>query len=477
MPYYESTADSPTGSFRDFDQVLGPNVTLYRYVYTTGTSGTASARYAVSGPGQTDTLGNLARFKPTNFVTSTLGSGGTTSTDNIVAANPLGLAFFVDLPSPLDVISYGRASTLPIQIPLYEGWNMIGDPFPYPVAFNSLTVVKGANTVPVAKAVDQGVLLPYLYRYQDGSYTFSALPAGDLQPWEGHWIYVNPVGTTLSGTSVATLIVPPTQSGSASRASSAVAKTNVVTGAGSWAIKLEARTKHLYDGNNVIGLTAGNSATTTRTRAPKPPKPAPYVSVGVVGLDDYGTQYAQVLQTTGGTKTWEVAVNSDQTDTDVTVTWPSVQPVPRNYRLTLTDKATGQVLDMRQSASYTFNTGRNAAARSLTITASPASNATRVAFSNIYVNPGGGRGQDVFEIGYTVSQDSRIEVSILALGGRSLATIGGSRAASSGDNKVVWNGKDTSGKPVGAGTYVLQLKAISTDGTVTRETRPFVVTR
>ncbi len=478
IPYYESAADSPLlNTYREFDKVFGAGVTLYRYAYVASTDGGTQGKYAINPTANVDDHPDLARFLASDIVTSTIDAAGNDAASVLSDARPLGLGFFADLPNAVDVFTYGKEAKLPVRIPLHEGWNMIGDPFPYPVAFNALTVQTGTGTYPISTAADQGVLLPVLYRYVNGNYEFSSLPGGDLRPWEGHWVYVNPRTGNLGGATAATLVVPPTQSGTANRSAKAIEKVVPVSGAGSWAIRLEAHTKNLSDANNVIGLTANGGVSLNRTRVPKPPKPAPFVSLGLTGVDDKGTQYAQLIQQTGGTKTWDVTVNSDQTDADVTVTWPSVQPVPRNYRLTLTDKVTGQAIDMRQSASYTFNTGRNAALRGLTITAAPVTSASRVSFSNVYVNPNGGRGQDAFEIGYTVSQETRVEISILANNGRTLALLGGTRAAATGDNHVVWSGRDSAGKPVPAGVYVLQLKAVNSEGAATRETRSFLVTR
>ena len=479
VPYFEGTTESPTGVFREFNTVL-PGATLYRYIYATDTDGTVRGRYAIGGPGTTDPQADKARFRVSDATATTLPNTATAGvlTDQIIPdARPLGIGYFANLPSAIPVITYGKESTLPIRVTLHDGWNIVGDPFPYPVAFNSIQIDTGGSTAPIGTAVDRGTLLPFLYRYANGSYEFSTLPSGNLMPWEGHWVFVKPLGSVLDPNRTITMIVPPVQSAAAGRAASSATQ-SLISGAGSWAIRLEARTKSLVDGNNIIGLSTASAATSVRSRAPKPPKPTPYVSLGILSPDDQGAQYAQYLLPTGGTKQWDVVVNTDQPNADVTVTWPAVQPVPRNYRLVLTDKATGQTVDMRQNASYTFNSGRNAAARQLTIAAAPTTTARRVSFSNVFITPRTGRSDTAFEIGYTVSQDVKVEVSILGTNGRTLALVGGAtRAAASGDNHVVWNGRTATGQPVSAGVYVLQLKAVTTDGGVSRETRSFLVTR
>jgi hypothetical protein len=233
----------------------------------------------------------------------------------------------------------------------------------------------------------------------------------------------------------------------------------------------------MTDGYNFIGMTR---ATGTRSQAlvPKPPKPAPYISLGMLSGNN-AMSYAQDLQPVGGTRDWNVAVDTDQANTDVTITWPDITTLPRNYRLTLTDTATGQTIDLRHDSSYRYNSAHDAGRRSFIVTARPTTRGSRAVLTNIAVNPGrsgGSRASSVFDIGYTVSQDVRVEASILGFNGQVISVVSPTRAVTSGDNHVVWNGRTSRGDVVPAGAYLLELKAITTDNEVTREIRPLIVT-
>src|SRR5205823_2847830 len=94
--------------------------------------------------------------------------------------------------------------------------------------------------------------------------------------------------------------------------------------------------------------------------------------------------FAQDIRSTGGSKSWNVAVGTDQPNTTITFSWDQVRAVPKNVRLTIKDQATDQTVDMRTRSSITFNTGQNVQGRKYTITASQGVNMP-VRISNLMV--------------------------------------------------------------------------------------------
>jgi hypothetical protein len=250
-------------------------------------------------------------------------------------------------------------------------------------------------------------------------------------------------------------------------------------GSGGWSVQLEARTRSLADSYNYIGMSPHATTSNDATKVPKPPLPVPYVSVGIARQNSPAGIYAQDLQPLGGAKSWDIVVSTDQADSDVVLSWAGMTAVPRNYRLTLTDKVSGQTVDMRQQASYKFHTGHPAASRSFVVTARPTIPEGRALLTDVFINPGrsaGGRAASAYEIGYTVSQDARVDISVLSLDGRMLGQISPSRAVTSGQNTVVWNGLDSTGRTLPANTYVLQIRAVTASGDLTRLVHPFLVT-
>jgi hypothetical protein len=491
IPYIESPADSPSGTLREASDLLTSTTSLSRWIYTASTdaSGNTTTRgsYVTYGNGATSNdLAIVSGLHPTVFTSTADNTGSTLPTA------PLGIGYFINTKGPVSFVTNGQSfDTTSFRIPLHEGWNMIGNPYKFAIPFAGLVFDTLSGTRLTAEAAaEQKLILPFIYRYVGGQYEFEQLPAGNLQAWEGQWIFVVPKNPNNLRTDTAlTLITTPVavsgfagRSAKSTRAVSTAKPASFSTapkpsGTGSWTVQLEASAKDLRDGYNFIGVT--RSATeSSKSLVPKPPQPAPYVTLGLSHPDGKGALYAKDLQVAGGVKTWDVVVNSDQPNTDITLRWPNINTLPKTYRLTLKDTATGQEIDLRNQASYVFNSGHDAVTRAFTITAHPTNSGGRAVLTNIVVNPPrnlDGRAAGSYQIGYTVSQDARVEVAIVGYNGQTLAQIGSTRAVSSGDNHQVWNGKDTKGVAVPAGTYLLQLKAITTDGTVSREIRPLTI--
>lgn len=367
---------------------------------------------------------------------------------------------------------------------------MVGDPFRYQVPFNTalIQLANSGTTMSVAAAADQNLILPVLFHLVNGQYQFDTLPAGTFNPWEGHWVYVvpqNPASVQSGNTMY--LIVPPTQiSGNATvsaqadvKRSTPLARVMGAAGSGGWSVQLEAQTRNLADSYNYIGMSTHAKSGNDATKVPKPPQPTPYVSVGIARPNSPAGVYAQDLEPLGGVKSWDIVVSTDQSDSDVVLSWAGMAAVPRNYRLTLTDKVSGETVDMRQQASYKFHTGHPATTHSFVVTARPTVQGGRALLTDVFINPSrsaGGRAASTYQIGYTVTQDARVDVSILDVEGRMLGQISPSRAVTSGQNSVVWNGLDSTGRTLPANTYILQIRAVTASGDVTRLVHPFLIT-
>ena len=515
FPVAELPGDSPTPAkpVRDVRDILGftdPTQTciVYRWVNATAIDATGKpnvqGQYAINGSGSTDSNAVLASLHPTDVATVPVPAldplANPNNANNFVTnATPIGLGYFLNITSGASVRSFGRQfSQQTIRVPLHEGWNMIGNPYTFPIAFSNLALETSNGTrYNAPDAVTNKLILPFIYRFVGGQYSYQTLPNGTLQPWEGNWIYVVPANPNVvnSNSSLYTLVIAPTQAGNVvnrgvkglyaslavkpTRAASSLSSKPEVHGAGSWALRLMARSNNTQDENNFIGMSSDSSPANIRMRAPKPPMFGSHVSLGIQGA---GTNalYAQDLRPLGGTQTWDVAVAGSQPNTDVTVTWPEVHTMPRNYQLILTDKETGRTLDMRSQTTYHFNSGPNAQGRALTVTVAPANTVNHVAFNSVVVTPRGGKATGtaaIYQIDYNLSGSAQVDVSILGTGGRVLAAVDQGRAVTVGDNHVVWNGRDSQNRTMAAGSYIVRLRAVSADGKVNQYHHPLTITR
>lgn len=521
FPIAETAADAPktgTGSPRDINAILGgtPVVTLRRWVNTptvdASKNPTVTGMYAIYSPSLTAmNPTSLASLHPKDTATNT--SVVTTPVpainplDNpavpantLTDATPVGLGYFIYLPSGAAVRTYGRDfSQQTIRVPLHEGWNMVGDPYLFQVAFatTAFETVNGTRYTATDAAANK-LILPFIYRAVGLDYTFDTLPNGTMNPWEGNWIYVIPANPNAvsANPNILTMVVSPTSTGvtdasrgvrgpanaAATRSTRSVATAGAkptVRGAGAWALRLQATANNLVDAHNYIGVSADASAANPYSRAPKPPRMGDHVSLGIAQAGSSAT-YAQDLRPIGGTQTWDVVVSTNQAASDTSVAWPDAHSLPRSVRLTLTDKVTGQSVDMRSRSAYHFD-ATGASTRAFTITAQPGDTRDRIAFNSVVVTPhtsGRGTGAgSVYQIDYELSGPAEMEVTILNTGGRVITQVEQGRAAVAGVNRSVWNGRDSQNRTLTTGTYIVKMVARTAEGRISQYHYPLTITR
>jgi len=130
-----------------------------------------------------------------------------TTDDAGVARPPLGVGFWLrvirpEIPPPPDdgipgdgaaqqvrLQIVGRSNRSPFyNIPLSPGFNQVGNPYPFRVPFNLVNVRFGNEVMSVTEAARRNLMRGVIWRYEEGRYTFKALPSGELVEWESHWI-------------------------------------------------------------------------------------------------------------------------------------------------------------------------------------------------------------------------------------------------------------------------------------------------
>ena len=291
------------------------------------------------------------------------------------------------------------------------------------------------------------------------------LPNGTLQEWQGNWVGV----TTSLNISLVVPALTPT------RAASAHSNWTSFVGSGWW-VKMGASIANLKDNNVIIGESSRATDDLNSMDVIKPPALSPYVSVGTVHTNwgNRSGMYQMDMRSQTGKKSWNVQVNTDQKNANVTLSWDS-SGLPRNINLTIKDNVTGQVRDMRSVSSLAFQTTSTSLTRDFTIQSTPSSGNT-VKITNISVGQNGGRASGVYAIGFTMSGDASVNVSILNASGQQISQLV-SRAAQAGTLNMIWNGQDAAGRSVPMGMYLVQIRALTSDGDVVKAIQPFTVMR
>ena len=99
-----------------------------------------------------------------------------------------GVGYWVEFPAAAYPHYSGTlASTAtPFSLPVSQGWNLIGDPFPAAVALSSITI----NGTALAVSTDVSGTL-YRYDMPSAQYVTVSAATASLQPYAGYWLYAS----------------------------------------------------------------------------------------------------------------------------------------------------------------------------------------------------------------------------------------------------------------------------------------------
>lgn len=338
------------------------------------------------------------------------------------------------------------------NVPISAGWNQIGNPFVVPIRFDQIQVIgPDGSQWRLQEAASRGLILPVLYAYDPGENEYvweTSLQAANVVPFEGYWL--------LAYRDV-TLVFPPPNVLTMAR-TSGDAQT---AGAGGWQVGIEVGCAGQSRAPRYFGAAPGASDQMDVRDVPAPPsllRSGPALDAWFnIGSDEGGRRY--LVDTRSGdaaAQSWELTVLSEVPGAPVTVRWPGLsESLPEDLVATLEDVSSGRRVYMRTSESYTFNS-QTGGSRDLRISVRPRAQATLGLAASTRSLAGAG-----LEIAYTLSSDAVVDVEVRNIAGRVVRRVAEGRAATEGQNTLVWNGLSEAGTSVPNGTYIVQVTARS----------------
>ncbi|NIO02248.1 MAG: hypothetical protein GTO42_08905 [Candidatus Latescibacteria bacterium] len=245
-------------------------------------------------------------------------------------------------------------------VTLHPGWNMIGDPFAFAIAWDSCVV----DTLAMANA--EGIVVEPPVRWIGSSYQYDV---GTLEPFDGYWV------KNLTDT-IVTLKLPPRED------PAVMAETIPVIFAGlpdgCWQIEIHAFSCGLADGHNVIGMAQGAATEWDKHDRSEPPlSPGKAISLyfphvswkqhpdhytvdirgQYVGLDKALTALASENGDLWG-HIWQFDVAKSFSDEpagdEVVLEFQGIQRAPSSAKLYLIDRRLQHAIDLREEGQYTF---------------------------------------------------------------------------------------------------------------------------
>lgn len=360
----------------------------------------------------------------------------------------------------------------PVVIELLPGWNLIGDPYPFPITLGHLRVKlpgqSNSQALSLEAAAQRGWVANYAWDFVPDSglvlvagldlvQTFPNLGLqGYLRPWEGYWLRAFRTVKLLFDAQPAT----------GARQEELTVKARHWQ-PDQWAIPLVASVNGLVDAFNFAGVSGG---TRGGWQLESPPPIAPFVDLSF--CDAQGRHYAVDLRPHAGAQmAWEVVVETDQPSAEVTLTWPDLTTLPAGYQAFLTDLEAQRTQSLRTTQRYTYRSGPEGGRRHFRLTVGRGS-AGRLQITGFMVRSGGrGTGGGTTTLTFVLSAPAAVSARVYSLSGRLVATLASRRVFPAGLGTLGWDGRDDTGRLVPAGGYVCEIVAVAETGETVRAVR------
>ena len=360
----------------------------------------------------------------------------------------------VVLPSDATAVDSTRTYSLDIK----AGWNQIGNPFGSSVRLDQIRVAAtSGGEYSLDEAVNRNMLVPTIFAYDPStnSYTWELTPSESwMNPYSGYWL--------LAREDCTLLIPPPSLFGTSQARTSQVAVKPLAVGPKNWKLDLQVSTSGLPVQTRSLAVRANATKGLDRYDVPEPPPSVKSQSVYLQsafypGQSAVGTAY--LMDTRGpadGSQEWDLIVRTNAANSDVTVSWPSLEQLPKTLVATLVDQATGERRYMRTTSSYTIRTSSAPTERLLKVIVQPRPAQSLAVTSVQSVQTAQGTA-----LSYTLSADAAVDICIRNMSGRVISQVASGQLATAGQNTTLWSSRNTRGVLVPNGRYLCQITAKS----------------
>ena len=353
-------------------------------------------------------------------------------------------------------LSADRGTTVrtdrPFQIPLREGWNLIGNPFAFDVPVSQLRVANSEATLPESD----------LFGY-NGS--FVPKQAGDvLDAYAGYLV-------RLSDGQTGTLVIDPTRD--ASKGADRPASSSPLA----WQVNLSARVGKARDDHNTLGVGAGARAGLDARDGREPPPIGDFVSLAFGAPEAPNPSlWRDIRPARSSLQTWTAEVRTNVSGL-VTIEASRLSSVPDEKAVWLQDEALDVTHNLRAEAQYRFSASGPSTSRRIRILVgepeavqralkTESRTPTRVRLLPSAPHPV----RSHTTVRYAVPEPTRVTLRLYDLLGRQITTFVDGKQVRGGTHTYNWTvGTET--QALSSGTYFLRLEA----GAVTRTRRLVVV--
>ncbi len=341
-----------------------------------------------------------------------------------------------------------RRTVCPDTLTIYSGWNLIATPFNFPVHKRSLRLVN-ANRDTVS-----------LWSFEN-QWTFTDV----MDAWRGYAIYVVRGQNAPQGAPMQLIVQPVAVPGRIGKDSAPA----LAWQRGEWAVQIAARANNAQDNYNWAGVRNGAQAGYDALEMAEPPVIGGYVAVSFPRAEwqqpaeKFCTDYRA---NSDEDQVWEFEVATNQTQSNVRVSFDFLGDLPAGAKVYVIDEALGAVQDLNAKAEYIFRTGSQSIQKKLKLIIGgqefAAKEAGKIALVpekfevlQNYPNPF----NPETSIRYNLSQSAPVRVEIFDQLGRRVRILVNGETQQAGYQNVLWDGRDDAGRGVASGIYIYKVTA------------------
>jgi len=350
---------------------------------------------------------------------------------------------------------------------LPAGWSLIGNPYDGEIKWTDCKVRRqGSDSAPVNIGDPSAaeLIMPSLFTWDGQRYK----PTDNIEAWQGYWaLALQDCEVTIPENFAPLLLGRSRRAGGRD--------------AGNWSLEIIAQSD---SGSDAVSIAVKPGATRgfdgIRTDQPKPP-PSPSGLQAYFERPQWKTRNLRGVTSHFHTdargkitqrESWEFTVELQGSEArsifpqsraardneEVTLFWPNLTAVPKDYRLTLVDNQTGARRYMRTTTGYSF-TLKPGQAKRFTVVIDPTPGErlrVHVLHSDIIQTRAA-------QLLYSLTLSAEVAVRVRTLNGRLVAELPVVRG-DKGLNRVVWNMEDRLGRVLPRGIYIVEIVATTEEG-------------
>ena len=348
--------------------------------------------------------------------------------------------------APVSALSTATGGDLAIV--LAPGWNQIGDPFDFPVAWGS---VRKSSMVDDPVAFDPAL----------GTYARAPV----LRPFEGYFVENR-------APEPETIWVPPAEEPATEPPGAAEAPTPAAAGPDSWMVHLCARTEAAFDGANYCGIhpRAADEFDPLDQRKP-PPIPGPWVQLAFANpaWRERPGLYRGDLRAPAEGHAWEIELRSARAGETIGLDLTPDSPLPQGLELLLLDLEQGssieinpagrslvncQLLSLGPDRPYRLKLVAGTAEYVAGTQAAWIQIPAQVVLDQNAPNPW----REATRIRFGLPRADRVRLEVYNVAGQRVATLA-NEAMPPGYHTVLWDGATATGRRAPSGVYFYRLTA------------------